>query len=217
MVPTLPGWRRGTANPSAFATGCLGLKDSFGSILRSQGGQVTKLITALTACLLISGCASVPTGQTVFVNGKFDVADVTAKMQPGTAKLSGTAFLRQRGGGVVTCAGQEVVLLPVTDYATDRLNHIYHSAPRTGTTAYADYYSPRHRDRFSPDLPEYQELVHKTLCDAQGNFEFKNIQYGRYYITTGVIWQVGYATHGGALATQVHVNSDDVQRVILSK
>lgn len=178
---------------------------------------MNKFITALTACLLISGCVSMPTGKTVLVNGKFDVADATAKMQPGSAKLSGTAFMRQKGGGVVTCAGQEVALFPVTDYATDRLNHIYHSAPRTGSIAYADYYSPRHKDNFSPDLPEYRSLMHKTLCDAQGNFEFKNIKYGRYYITTGVIWQVGHSVNGGAISTQVHINSDDPQRLILSR
>ena len=45
--------------------------------------------------------------------------------QKGKATVSGQACLKQSGGGVVTCAGSEVTLFPVTEYAKQRITAIY--------------------------------------------------------------------------------------------
>ena len=43
----------------------------------------------------------------------------------------------------------------------------------------------------------YRDDALTTLCDVSGRFEFQDIPVGSYYVTSTVVWQVGYANHGG--------------------
>lgn len=74
-------------------------------------------IVALAAgfvCLAAAGCVRPYTMQT-----HFDPSDATWSKQPGTASISGQAFLRTRGGDVKTCAGSKAFLAPSTPYTRE--------------------------------------------------------------------------------------------------
>ncbi len=216
----MTGRKATTANQSLVTEGCglSAIADVLQPLTYKRRGM--KKTISLMSFALLAGCVSMPQQQQtqlVRINSEFDIAAAAEQMKKGDAKISGSAFMRQRGGGVVTCAGSEVRLLPVTAYATERFNHLYAGAPQVGAIKIASVYSQRNRAQFTPDSNLYQQYMHKTACDAQGNFEFKNVKHGPYYITVGVTWQAGNAHQGGVLSTQVNISSNDPPKVIISQ
>ncbi|WP_143735975.1 hypothetical protein [Methyloprofundus sedimenti] len=124
----------------------------------------------------------------------------------GSNTVTGQAFLRQRGGGVVTCAGNTVIMYP---------NNLYFLAKRNG----------------SPEVEINDEssfMEKSTQCDATGNFEFSNIQNGEWVIETTVGWDVPeiirigyyYSIHtnrqGGLMRKEITVRSNEKNRFIIS-
>ena len=124
----------------------------------------------------------------------------------GASTVTGQAFLRQRGGGVVTCAGNTVIMYP---------NNIYFLAKRNG----------------APEVEinaESSSMEKSTQCDATGNFEFNNIQNGGWVIETTVGWdvpeinRVGYYyfissnRQGGLMRKEITVRSNEKNRFIIS-
>lgn len=59
--------------------------------------------------LLVAGCSTRPEVDLTRYANPAEVAPYNAL---GPASIEGQAFLRQRGGGVVTCAGEKVELVP---------------------------------------------------------------------------------------------------------
>lgn len=132
--------------------------------------------------------------------------------------VTGQAFLRQKGGGVVTCAGEYVVMYPNTEYFKNRRNGMKE----------VEY------------SKEVSTMEHFTQCDAEGNFEFDNIESGSWVIETAVRWEVAKIGHvgvypvyvpgvysfgyyykyndeqGGHMKKQVTVKSDQKNRFIIS-
>ena len=133
-------------------------------------------------------------------------------LAPGSNALRGSAFLLQRGGGVVTCAGRPVDLTPATAYASERMSWIY-GPPKEG------YVSARALTHytFSPDEPEYVTLSRRTKCDAQGKFEFDGVADGTFFVTTFVAWAVGREVQGGTLAQRVTLSGGKVANIIISE
>ena len=78
------------------------------------------IITGLVA-LLTAGCS----GRVIETTVPFNPKEVAFINQRGAADIEGQAFFRQQGGGVVTCAGEEVMLVPAGQYATERMSQIY--------------------------------------------------------------------------------------------
>lgn len=135
----------------------------------------------------------------------------------GNNTVTGQAFLTQRDGGVVTCAGRSVIIYPNVAYflvARDGLQDV----------------------QFNKEL---SALKQGTQCDAQGNFEFEGIANGEWIIETSVSWEVakvGYIgaysipsiysfgyyyryndKQGGFMRKRVSVSNDYKNRFILSK
>lgn len=140
-------------------------------------------------------------------------------MLNGNNTITGNGFLRQRDGGVVTCAGGTVYLIPVTSYANERITAI---DGQIDGVAFA-----RTAIKFEPDIPEYHKYIRKTTCDAQGNFEFKNVGNGEFYVQVGIAWNVfGYNpifdvptsnVQGGDVIAKVSVKNGESQKVIVGK
>lgn len=85
---------------------------------------------ALSACMTTTVETAVP----------FDPNQGRCILSRGSSTIQGQAFLRQAGGGVVTCAGEEVSLLPATPYQVERMTIIYGSTQggrRTSAIGYA--------------------------------------------------------------------------------
>lgn len=165
-------------------------------------------------CSMLYGCAASPARTpeilTVRVQAEFDAEQARRLMADGVNIIKGNAFMRQRGGGVVTCAGAQVFLIPATEYAARRINIIYGTgADRAFTNAKLDM-------RFNPDPPEYYSLTKSTRCDAQGNFSFDRVADGEFFVQTSVSWEVARRIQGGQLMQRVKVSNGSVANVILS-
>ncbi|KAA0911859.1 DUF4198 domain-containing protein [Pusillimonas sp. ANT_WB101] len=175
-----------------------------------------KHLAAILLSLSISGCTVQTKNSIVNVMGEFDERLAKNQIQEGTGTLNGSAFLLQRGGGVVTCAGRDVELIPVTDYAADRLRWIYGRAPAAGEVVRTDFMGmDRVNAQFTPDIPGYHTHKRVTKCDAQGEFSFQGLKDGQYFVIASVIWFVP-SPQGGLLATKVKVSNGKAAKVIMS-
>lgn len=172
-----------------------------------------KIIPALAA-LLLAGCATTEPRviQMVF---PFDETEVTAAMQPGANTVTGNAFLRQRGGAVVTCAGASVTLFPATRYSVERVKHMYGNS-RDGVRTVAEY--RRDRLQFNPDPPGYQSAARETRCDAQGRFTFDRVADGDWFVVTTVVWSTGpYNTEGGTLMQRFSLAGGESKSLVIGR
>lgn len=105
--------------------------------------------------------------------------------------------MRQRGGGVVTCAGQEVALIPVSEYAERRMSVLYGNT-NSGV-------APMRNIVFDPNPPAYWQTVQRTKCDSQGNFSFEGVADGSYFVALQIRWMAGQSTEGGNLMQRYEV------------
>lgn len=160
--------------------------------------KIIYLLIASTT--IVSGCANSPRAH--LLSSDFDAATAQRLVAPGTGAVKGSALIRQQGGGVVTCAGNSVWLVPVTSYATERINALYVNGERGYNPA---GFSGR-KPMFSPDIPDYQRLRREARCDAQGFFRFDEVAEGNFYVITAIMWQVNqYMPEGGSLMQLVRV------------
>ena len=120
--------------------------------------------------------------------------------------------MRTNGGEARTCAGYEVILVPESGYAKERLQYIYGSTEK----GYREIFLFKDL-KFSPEIPAYQQSFIKTVCDAQGNFLFEKLAAGTYFITAPVTWTVGRASQGGVLMQRVTVTDGESKRHILTR
>ena len=168
---------------------------------------------ALAAAVLLSGCATTQPRvvQMVF---PFDDAAAAEAMKPGANAVKGNSFLRQRGGGVVTCAGAPVMLFPATRYAVERIKHLYGNS-RDGVRSVAQH---REALQFEPDAPGYKTAVRETRCDAQGNFSFDRVADGDWFVVTQVSWSTGpYNTEGGTLMQRFSLSGGETKSLIIGR
>lgn len=172
--------------------------------------KFVSLTIGAMSVIMLSGCiASKPP---VALNNKFDTALTKSLFESrGKNTIQGNAFLRQQGGGVVTCAGSDVRMLPVTQYSTERIQHIYSNSER----GYRPFFMGP--VQFTENPYEYQQYHVTNVCDSQGNFSFDNVGDGDYYVTTMVKWQVGYNMQGGLLMQKVKVSNGENKKLVLTQ
>ena len=98
--------------------------------------------------------------------------------------------------------------MPATQYAAERIGHIYGVGMKG--------YSPVSKLHFIPDPPSFKTTTRVTSCDAQGNFEFDKVSDGEFFVISSILWKVGYSTEGGNLMHQVSVVGGEKKKVVLS-
>lgn len=167
-----------------------------------------RAILCTLICLVLGACAT-----TLKTENSFDEDAARKMLEPGKNKITGSALIRQNGGGVVTCAGREVMLLPATKYTIERMFHLYGLSERG--------YNPVFGGRkiiFKPDYPQYLRTTKRTICDAQGSFAFSDLSNGDYFIATSIVWQVStYTQEGGSLMVRVKLSGDSkTESVVLA-
>jgi hypothetical protein len=137
-----------------------------------------------------------------FVQAEYDALEKT-----GTAVVSGQAFLRQRGGDVVTAAGANVGLNPVSSSSTQ-------------------WYELNYLQQIPLSVPDsrYAEMTRWKVADADGRFRFKDVPNGRYYLATTVTWEAftggrygGTATQGGQICKIIEVVDGGDLEVVLTR
>lgn len=149
------------------------------------------------ACMF-SGCAIGPPIQPI--DYAINANEMVGYDAPGTGSVKGEGFLKQRGGGVVTCAGNDVILTPATTYWMSRLN-----AARTLVliAPVSDPVALRYRKA--------------TKCNSRGEFEFTGLIAGKWLAVTTVLWEAGNATQGGVVGSMVDVQEGKLTSVILNQ
>jgi hypothetical protein len=165
-----------------------------------------------TLAILLSGfllAACAPQQQTINLSSTFNSAEAEFILTDGNATITGQGFLRQKGGGVVTCAGAPVHLFPKTKYTNERMRHLY-----GGTNGGVNY---NLTPKFTPDSFDYYELARQEQCDAQGHFEFSNVPAGEFYVTTSVNWIVANVRQGGAIMQPIDVAPGEKVNVLLTQ
>lgn len=161
-----------------------------------------KLLTSCLAALLTASCAA-PQPAPRQMQTQFDPAEHEPYRLSGSGSLKGQGFLRQRGGGTVTCAGSQVYLLPATPFFREAF-----------AIARDTRQAPQH-DAVQK-YPEYRSIMRKGQCDAQGNFAFGNLPSGTYIAATTVTWTVADRRQGGLLLREVEVVGDTPATILLT-
>lgn len=117
----------------------------------------------------------------------------------GTGSVSGQAFLRQQGGGVVYGAGSEVILLPRTAYTGEIVNR-----------------EVLRSTKLMPPIDTRLPIL-KTQADGQGNYSFINLTYGDYYVGCDIIWYVSGRRQGGPVMMIFSLAPGEHKRVMITK
>lgn len=177
--------------------------------------NTNKIITLALTSLLVSGCVTQPQLRVVATTNALDPAKTLKALEKGTSAIKGSALLRQQGGGVITCAGLEVALNPVTPYSTERISALYGAVSGGYRSANAV------RIKFEPDNDAlYLSLMRKTRCDAQGFFKFDNVAEGEYFVLVGITWNTvingANAVQGGGVFQRVSVSDGETKEVVLT-
>jgi hypothetical protein len=165
-----------------------------------------RLLWTLLVTAAVAGCA--PTVMQVAVAAN-EVELATRILEPGTGTIKGSALIRQRGGGVVTCAGNEVYLIPATESGTRELRRIFGSAGyvrRGGDTTMGG------GTLVAPPQPN-----RKGVCNAQGFFTFDRVKPGDWYVMTSVVWSVGDSYQGGTLLGSAQIADGGEAEIVLSQ
>ncbi|WP_448647115.1 hypothetical protein [Pseudomonas mohnii] len=148
---------------------------------------------------ILSGCAQ----QRTISTGVFPEAEYKALPKEGTGIVKGQIFLKTVGGDVKYGAGIEVSLIPATSYSA---------------SAWEAYQT---NSKLTPPDPRVKEYSIRTQSDGTGNFEFRDVPPGRYYIGGEVTWQIptqfGLSRQGGWVMSQVTAKNGSESKVIITK
>lgn len=150
---------------------------------------------------LLTGCQVAPSpGAAPVIHSEFTDQDRTRFSGTGSGGVRGQAFLRQRGGGVVTCAGEDVVLLPSVPYFREVIEEALARKQLSFAVGIAN---------------AYKSVVRRSTCDAQGNFAISDVPAGRWFVLTQVSWMVAARVQGGVVGREIDVDQSS-QLVMLT-
>ena len=135
----------------------------------------------------------------------------------GNSTVTGSGFARQRGGGVVSCAGNVVYLMPDTDFYAWVITPVVEE--RVDTSFGFD--SVMGRDEMFPIadrlVGEPGRYVRTTSCDIDGRFELNEAPQGAYLVVTVITWFVpGSGQQGGPVFGRVSVDGTESVEVTLT-
>lgn len=168
-----------------------------------------KLITMALTAIALSACGPA----TVKINAPFDENQAKAMLAPGKNQVSGSALIRQAGGGIVTCAGNMVLLMPVTEYAKQWARHVY-------GTDQNGYRPTAGRGIEFEGADTFFKNVKSTNCDVEGKFTFQNIADGEFFVFTKINWtvqdQFGPVIQGGSIMRRIALSNGEKVETVLS-
>ncbi|OWJ67106.1 hypothetical protein [Inquilinus limosus] len=169
-------------------------------------GEIMRCLALAVLCLVAAGCApKVIRPQAPFVESEY-----AAYRGSGTGTIEGQGFLRQNGGGVVTCAGSKVWAAPATAYSRE-MTGIFEAGWSQLTADFVTIDNPNQGRLFR------EGIERETQCDAQGNFVFRNLPAGQWIVSTAVTWQVGYEAQGGYVRQETALADGQTVRLLLTR
>ena len=161
---------------------------------------------------LIFATAAVAAEPVKLVN-TFDIEAVRFVKQTGTSTVTGKASIKLADGTVRSCAGFNIELLPVTPYSKERIVKTY------GNDQQGQILMEQHPPKFTPDAPEYHDMLIKGACDLRGEFIFSNVPAGDYFVIALIIWDdASSATPrktGGGVMKRIGVSAESRVEALL--
>lgn len=154
----------------------------------------------LVACALLSFCVGcAPTTTIHTISAPFDKPQAERLLAAGRNSIRGSARINFHEGGAATCHGGQVVLLPATQYARERMESLFGDneilfLPSSSVSSY---------NRFEPDDPDFSLLRKLSICDSNGNFEFLQLADGDFIVLTTISWMVGAGVNSASFMRQV--------------
>lgn len=164
-----------------------------------------RVIYSVLIVILLSACQATPryVYQTTSV---YNPEETSWSRLDGNSSVSGSSFIRQNGGGIVSCAGYPALLIPKSTYSDERISYLYGNLTR-GYNTYRIIDTGDSR---------YTADYRTTVCDVDGKFKFTNLPDGVYYLITSVTWNVANSTQGGHLFQKVDLKSGGNLEVVLT-
>ena len=161
-----------------------------------------KYLSVASLVLVLSACAATPH---MFSSAYTPETLPVAESIVGDNTVNGSAFLRQGGGGVVSCAGNDVVLEKKLSFR--RSSYAREANALSRYVRQASAVDPRHT-AFEGSLRSLEHTMKSvSACDVDGKFEFTNLAPGTYSVCTRVYWVVGDEGQGGNLQGSVTIPS----------
>jgi hypothetical protein len=175
---------------------------------------IASTVMGLLVCTQTQSSESSPGQDPLKLESPFDMEAVKFVKEPGDATVMGQAFLKLRDGTLKSCAGFNVELLPVAAYSNERIFKTYRSNEQ------GQILLEQNPPKFTPDVKEYHEMLLKSSCDAQGEFRFKNVAAGDYYVMAFIIWEAttgdAASKTGGGVMKRIHVEPNSTNVVLLN-
>ena len=168
------------------------------------------ILLFVLALAVLAGC--VPQIRTVTLKESFNKAHAERLMRPGKNTIKVNAFLRQVGGGVVTCAGEKVYLTPATEMAQEIMTARYGNVNGGFVNSYA-----ANMLKFANIDQDYTIARKESVCSSDGRVTFSNVASGEFYVSTQVTWKTVQGTiEGGHLSKLVFVENGETLDLVLS-
>lgn len=161
-----------------------------------------KRVVLCAVVAILAGCA-IPQQKT-YEPLPFNAAEYEALPKTGTGVVRGQVFLKTRGGDVKKGAGSQVILSPSTSLSDQSYIEGYMKGrkPRTHGT-------------------ETQAYWRRTVADADGRFEIRDMPPGKFYVMSEVSWeaptQFGLAKQGGIIIVPVLVENGKTAQVVVTR
>jgi hypothetical protein len=175
--------------------------DVLGRELR-WGNRGTRHLFWIVVLATFVSCAAGP--MTYVMRRSFDEERIRPYGVAGQGAVTGSAFLKTRGGEVRLGAGNSVVLIPVTDYTREYVEHRLLASP-----------TALRIENIAPGLNVY---VREKTADAQGGFRFEQIPRGDYFVASYISWLVSAETSSGGWGVAVaHLDSSETVDVVVTQ
>ena len=153
------------------------------------GGLHRRRVSGMLAvCGLLAGCAGPPA---VRIGVPFDANQARVRLTPGANQIVGNALMWLSSGGVISCAGEQATLYPVTPYAREWARLTYESVEHNRRVTPPNFaYRPRSAGPTGLEVdPAFLETSRSVSCDADGRFSFDRVGDGDYYLVARIAWQ----------------------------
>jgi len=163
-------------------------------------------IHTLLAVLLVACQTSGSSSPVYETNAAFNPEEAGFIHVQGTGRIKGSAYL-ETPNGRKPAARSQVTLVPATAYARERVRLIYGGKKMASAKSV----------RFQGADRRYHAFTRSTVADAEGNFTFKGIGPGEYFVTTAVVWAPGGGeTERTSLIEQVSLGDGESAEVTLN-
>ena len=142
----------------------------------------SRLTALFAAALFLAACAPVPR------RVAFQESDFTRGSKTGSGAVTGNVFIVTWDRRTLPSSNYEVVLYPVNPYTTEEIKRRYERGENleTGDARSAKY-------------------THTGQTDDVGDFAFRNVPAGNYYVGSSGNWDYWYWNDDGTKATVDHL------------